>query len=106
MKVSHVGGLCIAAVFLGCSPPVSSPVTDRVGQSCEVQFRRDGLGAAAPSGISPKTGEFNGMPMNMYGTLKRAQVDSILLNDGQFEYLIPMHAILYLKFDEVEKVTK
>jgi hypothetical protein len=103
MKACQLVGLCLIAALSGCGGPGPSPLNGHVGQDCDVQFRRDALGAATPNGISPETGEYNGSVVHMLGTLKKAQADAIVISDGQSEYVIPMHAILYVKFAEARK---
>jgi hypothetical protein len=112
MNALYYLGLCAIVVLTGCNAQLPSPLTARVGQSCEVQFRRDALGAAAPNGISPDTGEYNGMAMSVIGRLTKVFANSILLRKvdvvggGESEYVIPMDSVLYLKFMTADPAKK
>ena len=112
MKALFYFGLCAIVVLTGCNAQPTSPLTGRVGQPCEVQFRRDALGAAAPNGISPDTGEYNGMAMHVNGILTKVFANAILLRKvdvvggGESEYVIPMDSVLYLKFKAAEPAQK
>jgi hypothetical protein len=99
MKISYLAGLCIAMTLLGCNQPLESPARFRIGQNCEVQFRRDALGAAAPNGIPPNTSSMNGAIMNIVGTLSKADANWVVVTNNSKEYMIPTHAVLYLGFD-------
>ncbi|MBI3839393.1 MAG: hypothetical protein HY288_15855 [Planctomycetia bacterium] len=80
-------------------PKGEPPINSKIGQQCEVQFRRDALGTAANLPVSPQTGEINGASVHIYGKLKRVIGEWIVLGDDKAEYVIPTHAILFLKFD-------
>ena len=96
MRTLCILGACM--LLAGCGRPVDSPASAMVGRQVEVQFRRDALGTASPNPVPPATGEINGAAVHMFGTLRKAQADWILLASDGDEYVVPTHAILYLKF--------
>lgn len=108
MKLSCIVVLCSALVLPGCNGPSTAnsrtssasatSLQGRIGQHCQVQFRRDVLGAAAPNGIAPQVGTYNGMALSMYGTLTKVQPDFIWLTSDKSEYAIPVQTILFLEF--------
>jgi hypothetical protein len=101
MNACFALGLCGAIMLSGCGSTPDSLANSKIGQKCEVQFRRDALGLASPSPTSPDTGNFNGADVAINGTLKKAQADSILVSTPKADYLIPMRAVLCLKFEPV-----
>ena len=97
--------LCVAIVLAGCDEKGLSPLQSKVGKSCYVQFRRDALGASAPTGIGPNVHEYSGSPVYIAGTLKKVHSDWIVLtatdplnSSGKAEFMIPVHSILLLNF--------
>jgi hypothetical protein len=99
MKTLSIVGLCVAMMLSGCGGGTESLANGRIGQRCVVQFRRDALGSAAPVPIGPDTDNINGAEVTISGTLKRVQAEAILITTDKAEYLIPMAAILCLKFE-------
>ena len=99
MKCFLVLTLLAAAFMSGCNNTPEPMAVTKVGQRCAVQFRRDALGAAAQNPIPPETDASNGAEVTIVGTLKRVQADGVLIDTGRFEYIIPMHSILSLRFD-------
>lgn len=99
MKTRHTVGICCVMLLSGCGRPLDSPVSTRIGEQCEVQFRRDALGAAAELPIPSETNNYNGAEVSLTATLNRATHDWIIVANHQAEYMIPVHAILLLKFN-------
>ncbi len=73
--------------------------TRKIEQRCIIQFRRDTLESVPPVPIGPDTDNINGSEVTISGTLKRVQADVILITTDKAEYLIPIPAILCLKFE-------
>jgi len=112
MRTKHVVYLCAAAMLAAClvgaglaNGPTSgeskSPFGGKIGASCIVHLRRDALGAASPSPIPPKTSNLNGAEISMAGTLSDAAGEWIVLSQDKWEYVIPTHAILSVRFEKV-----
>ncbi len=99
MKTISVVALCAAMLFSGCGNATEPLASLKIGQKCVVQFRRDALGVAGGAPVSPDTVNFNNADVAIVGTLTKAQADSILLATDKADYLIPMRAILSLRFE-------
>lgn len=87
----------------GCSgkpePVERSPLADRIGQKCTVQFRRgDALGAGGELPVSPDTDNVNGSEVSVAGTLHAVSDDWIIVRWGDKEYCIPREAVLLVQF--------
>ena len=68
-----------------------------VGAYCEVQFRRDALGAASDHPISPHTGSTAGVHVSVGGTFVRMDRDWFVIYAIDSELWIPRSAVLYVK---------
>jgi hypothetical protein len=99
--------LCGLVLLAGCGQSKASPMAQsarkHVGKWCEVQFRRDALGAAADLPIPPATTNINGASVTISGKLKALDDNWLELGevDNQDEktlFLIPTHGILMLRF--------
>jgi hypothetical protein len=90
--------LCGVLAFSGCGDRSAQPIYGKSGTQCEVQFRRDALGAAAALPISPQTGSINGAVVALNGKLEKTGVDWIVVSNADGDHLIPMHAILLVSF--------
>ena len=99
VKMLCAAGLIVTITTIGCNTARDPLASSKIGQRCSVQFRRDALGAAAASPIPPETDAMNGAEVVIVGTLKRVQDDAVLIDTDRFEYIIPMHAILSLRFE-------
>jgi len=95
---------CAAIFCVGCNTNSDPSLASKIGQKCEVQFRRDALGMAGALPASPQTGELNGAPVSMVGTLKRVNSDWIVLAGETSESIIAVPTILLLKFQQPQQV--
>jgi hypothetical protein len=89
----------IAMGLGGCSGDAnrsSAVFAPKIGRQCTVQFRRNLLGTASNSGISPLAGSVNGVEFSVAGTLSQANDSWVILSSGQREYCIPRENILLL----------
>jgi hypothetical protein len=92
-----LGSITIGLVGCGGDPNRSSAVlAPKIGRQCTVQLRRNLLGTASSSGISPLAGSVNGVEFSVAGTLAQATDSWIILSSGQREYCIPRDNILLL----------
>jgi hypothetical protein len=90
-----------ALMLSGCggSGGTKSPaaLVAKIGKPCEVQFRRNALGAAGQP-IPPATGAYNGADVTVAGKLSRVTDDWIAITGAGREYWIPRENILMLGF--------
>jgi hypothetical protein len=91
----------VALTLSGCggreSPKSPAALVAKIGKACEVQFRRNALGAAGQP-IPPATGAYNGADVTVGGKLSRVTDDWIVIIGGGREYWIPRENILMLGF--------
>jgi hypothetical protein len=99
MKTLSIMGLCGAMMISACGGGSKPLANAKIGQRCVVQFRRDALGSASPVPIGLDTDNINGSEVTIGGTLKRVQADAILITTTKADYVIPMPAILCLRFE-------
>jgi hypothetical protein len=101
--------VCGVVLLTGCGQSTAKrpafSMEAGVGNTCTVQFRRDALGLATEVPINPATDVYNGATITLVGTLKSRDenwtVVSGLHGDETSTYVIPTHAILWLRiFDE------
>ena len=94
--------LILSALLSGCDSPSENRVSSEalsqmVGETVRVQFRRDALGAAAPLPVSPTTGEINGASTTLVGKLTKAEPGAIVVEaDGRLNW-IPREVILLVQ---------
>jgi len=92
----------LSPLLSGCDRPSknsirSEALSQMVGETVRVQFRRDALGAAAPLPVSPTTGEINGASTTLVGKLTKAEPSAILVEaDGRLNW-IPREVILLVQ---------
>ena len=99
-------GLVLA--LCGCSnsePAVEkSPLAEKIGQNCTVQFRRgDGLGAGSSAPVPPTTNAMNGAEVSLSGKLQAVTGGWIVVGTDNFEYCIPRESILLVQFNKTAK---
>lgn len=91
--------LCLIA---GCERPASpaptAAVSPLVGKKCLVQFRRDALGAASTTPISPNVGTFNGANTFVEGVIKSIDSEWVVVS-WNGETWVPKSAVLYISTD-------
>jgi len=95
----------LAVLVGGCSNPTQAPeqtpLADKVGRRCTVQFKRgDGLGAGGDIPVSPATGVINGAEVCVVGQLRGVSGDWIEVESADREYVIPRESILLVQFDK------
>jgi hypothetical protein len=104
MKTLQTTLACIATIVVilpltGCDRataadrPAASP-----GKSCNVQFRRDALGAAMNLPVSPMTGGINGADTAISCTFKSTREDWVIVDRAGKELWIPKSVILLIEF--------
>jgi hypothetical protein len=97
--MKHLLPVLIATVSLGiasCDDDGRSP-RPPIGKNCNVQFRRDALGAAASLPVSPLTSSINGATTSVSGKLKAVSKDWIILERGNEEIWIPKGVVLLIQ---------
>ena len=102
MRAVAVLVACLAVSLIGCNGPADrSPLADRVGQNCTVQFRRgDGLGAGGGLPVPPTTGGINGAEVSVGGKLRAVSGGWIVVESATAEYCIPRESILLVQFSK------
>ena len=99
-------GFLLIAIFPFCISSCAEPhaegiedtqVSEWIGKTVRVQFRRDALGAAAPLPVSPKTGEINGASTTLVGTLLEVNKASVVIEEGERPKWIPREVILFIE---------
>ena len=95
----------MAVLLSACSnppqAPKKTPLANKVGQNCTVQFKRgDGLGAGGDSPVAPEIGSINGSKVYVSGKLHAVSADWIAVESADREYFIPLGAILLVQFDK------
>ena len=86
-------------VLAGCAADSSrsaAVLAAKVGKQGTVQFRRNLLGAASNSAISPTAGAVNNVEFSVSGTLSQVTDGWVILSAGQRDYCIPRENILLL----------
>jgi hypothetical protein len=90
-KIRHIllPALILSALSSGCDRPSENEISiealsQMVGETVRVQFRRDALGAAAPLPFSPTTGEINGASTSLVGKLTKAEASAIVVEAEGF----------------------
>tara|TARA_R110002096_G_scaffold163342_5_gene330881 strand:- start:3876 stop:4121 length:246 start_codon:yes stop_codon:yes gene_type:complete len=76
---------------------MGSELSDWIGETVRVQFRRDALGAAATLPIGPNTSTINGAETTLVGKLLEVNSSSIVLEESNRQKWIPREVILYLQ---------
>ncbi|MDF1862761.1 MAG: hypothetical protein P1U87_21265 [Verrucomicrobiales bacterium] len=96
--------LCLffGALLSGCGRTSDNRLSDGklsqwVGDTVRVQFRRDALGAAAPLPIPPMTGEINGAQTTVIGTLRQVESSAIVVEAEGRLHWIPREVILLVQ---------
>ncbi len=102
--------LLVGAVLAlcGCSNSQTavekSPLAEKIGQNCTVQFRRgDGLGAGGGTPVPPTTNAFNGAEVCVSGRLQAVAGSWIIVGTENSEYYIPRESILLVQFNKAAK---
>jgi hypothetical protein len=86
----------VLALVAGCAPTVNLELP--LGQPCNVQFRRDALGAGGGGPVSPTTDNFNGAATSLRGTLERADEHWLVLRVGDKQQWIARDVVLLVQF--------
>ena len=93
--------LCFASCTKSVAPAVPQFLTRHLGERCEVQFRRDALGAGATVPIPPTTDEMNGAAVAQFGKLIAIEGEGLVIEDALHPdqtYWIPYQVVLSVKF--------
>ena len=80
----------------------SSELSKWIGKNVIIQFRRDALGAAASSPISPNTGSINGASTFLSGSLQKVDATGIVIGNHQrptSSRWIPREVILFVELN-------
>ena len=106
---SLILGLSVGlSLFLfGCAKPLETPTSQGpanrselsqwIGKTVQVQFRRDALGAGADLPVSPTTDSINGAETSIGGTLTAVEPHAIVLNANDGPKWIPREVILLVE---------
>jgi hypothetical protein len=106
MRAVTVFAALVVVLFSGCSngqpEPEKSPLSQKVGQNCSVQFRRgDALGAGGGLPVSPNADITNGTEVSITGKLRAVTGGWIMIESGGgTEYCIPVESILLVRFSK------
>ena len=102
-----VFGFFTSLFVYGCAKPEGPNLSDDskkgwelsqwVGESVRIQFRRDALGAAAALPVSPTTGSINGASTSMVGTLELVDSDAIVVKADNRPRWVPREVILFVE---------
>jgi hypothetical protein len=75
----------------------NTELSEWIGQTVRIQFRRDALGTAANLPVSPKTGSINGAETTLVGTLLEVNPSSLLINESERPKWVPREVILFVE---------
>jgi hypothetical protein len=92
-------GITVAVFLSSCFSDHYSSLNKKRGKPCTVQLKRNALGGAAPTPVSPLTGNINGAEVAIYGKLYKVDKDAVVIIDGKTTYWIPKDSILLIQFD-------
>ena len=93
--------VAVGCATAGCSSAKGKAFSDKVGQHCTVQFRRDHLGGAADLPVPPTADSINGAAVSLSGTLSGTKEDWVVLTlQNNKSIWISTSSILTVTFDQ------